>query len=219
MKNKHQNISSIIAFALASFYIIGFVFLVAFFQPIIDGSLEKTERIEFMLNHKSGFQLWYLCIYILFGLLLVPLSIAIHERFYKYKLSQINTIFAFIWSGLLIASGFIFIVGLEKISFLDLDEHAKATVFTTIQIIQDALGGGVELIGGIWVFLIGFMAFKTKVFDKRFSLYSVVVGGIGILTIFPLFFDLAGVFGVLQIFWFIWLGFLFWNKSKAKAED
>lgn len=88
------------------------------------------------------------------------------------------------------------------------DDETKYSILTTILIIQDALGGGVELLGGLWVFCIGLIGLKSTLLNKYFNLFSLVLGTIGIITTFPFFYGLVGVFGIFQIVWFVWLAIL-----------
>jgi len=200
--------SAYISFSLACCYIIGFVCLFTFFSPLLDGQLDKNERITYYLGNKLSLQLWYLTIYVLFGVLLIPLVSMIKYLFKDNSLSNFASIMGYIWAAFVMASGFIFTIGIEKTSQLEIDNQTAHTIFTTIQIIQDALGGGVELLGGIWVFCIGLMGLKSNVFHKYFNLFSLTLGAVGILTVLPFFYSLGGVFGILQIGWFFWLGIL-----------
>ena len=209
---KQSKTTSYITFGLALCYSIGFVCLLTFFSPLLEDQLSKEERIAYYLSNKLSLQFWYLTIYVLFGVLLIPLVSMVKNLFSKNSLSDFTSIIGYIWAAFVIASGFIFTIGIEKISQMVVDIESIHTIFTTIQIIQDALGGGVELLGGIWVFCIGLMGLRSNVFHKYFNLFSLLLGALGILTVVPYFYSLGGVFGMLQIGWFIWLGFLLLNK-------
>lgn len=148
----------------------------------------------------------------LFGILLIPLISILKTHFKRNILNEFGSIVGFIWAAFVIASGFIFRIGIEKISQIQLDSDDQYIILTSIQIVQDAFGGGVELLGGIWVLCIGLMALRVKLFNRFFNFYSLLVGAIGIMTVLPLFHSLGGAFGILQIGWFIWLGSLMWRN-------
>lgn len=205
--------SAYISFSLACCYIIGFVCLFTFFSPLIEEQLDKKEQIAYYLDNKLSLQLWYLTIYVLFGVVLIPLVSRLKHLFKKNSISDFASIIGYIWAAFVMASGFIFTVGIEKISQMKVDIESIHVIFTTIQIIQDALGGVVELLGGIWVFCIGVMALKSKYWNTYFNLFSLLLGAIGMLTVLPFFYGFVGVFGILQIIWFIWLGLFFWSKK------
>ncbi|WP_397445287.1 hypothetical protein [Polaribacter sp. R77954] len=206
--------SAYISLSLACCYIIGFVCLFTFFSPLIDGKLDKKEQIAYYMSNKVSLQFWYLTIYVLFGVLLIPLVSMVKNLFKKNSLSDFASIVGYIWAAFVMASGFIFTVGIEKISQMKVDIESIHVIFTTIQIIQDALSGGVELLGGIWVFCIGVIALKSKYWNKYFNLFSLLLGSIVFITVLPYFYGFVGVFGMLQIIWFIWLGFMLCREQE-----
>lgn len=209
---KTNKTAAYISFGLAFCYIIGFVCLFTLFSPLVEGKLSKIETLSFYLSNKLSLQYWHLTIYVLFGVQLVPLILILKNQFQKTTLNNFNSIVGYIWASLVISSGFIFTIGIEKISQIQLDSDDQYVLLTSIQIVQDALGGGVELLGGIWVLCIGLLALRVKLFNRLFNFYSLLVGAIGIMTVLPLFHSLGGAFGILQIGWFIWLGSLMWRN-------
>jgi uncharacterized Tic20 family protein len=211
---KNSSTGSYLSFGLALCYVIGFVCLFLFLGPLVEGQLSKDERLAFFLNNKLGLQFWYLIIYVLFGILLIPLISILKTHFKRNILNEFGSIVGFIWAAFVIASGFIFTIGIEKISQIQLDSSDQYVILTSIQIVQDALGGGVDLLGGIWVLCIGLMGLRSDTFHKYFNLYSLLLGAVGILNVLPFFYSLGGVFGMLQITWFIWLGSLMWRNLR-----
>ena len=209
MQQKTQKIGGIAGLIEASLYIIGFVFLFTFLGPMMDGSKSDADQLAFVLDNKTLIQVWHLLIYVLFGIVLIPLTIAINEQFPQPSLmaTKVTPIFGFIWSGLVIASGMIANVGLESVNtiFVDAPEMAINS-WKTIEAVQNGLGGGVEIVGGLWVFLISITASQQGVFSKGLNYLGLIVGGAGILTVIPGLKDLGAIFGLTQIFWFIWIG-------------
>ena len=74
-------------------------------------------------------------------------------------------------------------------------------------------GAGGELLGGLWVFLISLVANKSKGLPKLLNWLGFLIGVSGLLSIIPLLHDVGMIFGILQIFWLIWLGIVL-LKSK-----
>lgn len=206
--------ASVISYTLALCYIIGFIFLFTSFRPLVENEFAKQELLAFYRENKMGLQIWYLIIYIVFGVLLVPLVLLIKKLFKRSPLNSFSSIIGYIWAAFVIASGFIFSLGLEKIYHLQLESNSLYLLLINMLMVQDALGGGVELLGGIWVVCIGLLAMYNKTLNRIVSGFSIIVGGIGILTVFPFFYGLNGVFGVLQIAWFIWLGTILFTYKK-----
>ena len=87
------------------------------------------------------------------------------------------------------------------------------TIWSSISIVTEGLGGGNEIVGGLWVLLISIAALKTKVFSKASSFLGIVVGIVGIMTVYPL--DIfTKIFGLTQILWFLWIGITMMRKPS-----
>jgi len=86
-------------------------------------------------------------------------------------------------------------------------------LWSSVSTISEGLGGGNEIVGGIWVLLISIIALKGQLFSKPLIFLGVLVGIAGILTIYPLEI-FTEIFGISQIIWFLWVGiFLIRNPS------
>jgi len=147
-------------------------------------------------------------IYILFGILLSVLVLALHQRLQSKSptITRLATIFGVIWVALVIACGMIENIGLAAVIKLAIEqpEQAMETWFT-ISIITEGLGGGNEVVGGIWVLLVSIASFKTRCLPNLLTFFGMGVGIAGITTIYPA--DvLTEIFGLSQIVWFIWIG-------------
>lgn len=206
---ENQKIGGVAGILEAILYIIGIAFLFLFLSPAMDEASSDIEKLSFILENKTLFQIWHLLIYVMFGLVLIPLTIVINENFTAASLmsSKVTPVLGFIWSGLVIASGMINNVGLETVSELFAEDKSAALgAWEIISSIQNGLGGGVEVVGGAWVFLISVYGLKETVFPKPLNYLGLLVGGAGILTIVPGLKDLGLIFGLTQIIWFAWIG-------------
>ena len=206
---KNQKIGGIAALIEALLYIIGIAFLFIVLSPAMDDTSSDTEKLAFILENKTLYQVWHLLIYVVFGLVLIPLTIAIHENFTTNSAigRKVMPILGFIWSALVISSGMISNIGLETVNDLfTKDETTAIMAWEIIGAIQNGLGGGVEVVGGLWVFLISVYGLKESIFPKFLNYLGLLVGGAGILTAVPGLGDLGLLFGLTQIFWFVWIG-------------
>jgi hypothetical protein len=139
----------------------------------------------------------------------VPLTVSINENFKEQTTiwTKITPVFGFIWSGLVIASGMIAVIGIDSVATINIvNSNSALTTWHIIEVIQNGLGGGVEIIGGIWVFLISMTGLNQKSFNKFLNYFGLIVGSAGILTIIPGLKDLGAIFGLTQIVWFLWIG-------------
>jgi len=155
--------------------------------------------------------------YVLFGILLAVLVLALHERVKANNpiLSQIASIFGLVWVGLVIASGMIANIGLAAVLELSAKDPEQAmTVWLAIYSVVEGLGGGNEVVGGLWVVLLSFAALKGHQLPKILNYFGLFVGIVGVLTIYPAE-VLTEIFGISQIVWFFWLGLVMLTSSKS----
>jgi len=197
----------------------GFIYIVAFliYGAILvypDTNASVSERLDFLTENHLIFSLLTFTSYILFGILLVVLVVAIYHRLKTHSpiRSQIISAFGIIWAGLVIASGMIANISLNTVIEMGSKAPENAMlVFSTTNIITEGLGGGNEIVGGIWVLLLSLTAIKGHLFSKPLNFLGILVGVAGILTIYPL--DLfTEIFGIGQIVWFLWIGIFMIRK-------
>lgn len=118
MKNKNQIIGGLSGIIEASLYIFGFTILFSILQPTIDETNSGLDKLKFIIDNKAIYQTWILLIYVLFGIVLVPLTVSINEKFKEQNpiWTKITPVFGFIWSGLVIASGMIGVIGIDSVA-------------------------------------------------------------------------------------------------------
>ena len=91
-------------------------------------------------------------------------------------------------------------------------------IWSSVSIISEGLGGGNEIVGGIWVLLLSFIALKGGLFSKPLIFLGILVGLSGILTIYPLEIS-TEIFGISQIIWFLWIGVFMFRKPTIVIND
>jgi hypothetical protein len=206
-----QKAGGIAAFVEALAYIVGFAVMATLLNPGGTDGWSQAQKLSFVLERDAVFQMWTIFIYVVFGVVLVVLAAALHERLKTRAgaLMQIATSFGLIWAGLVIASGMVASVGLEAVARLHSQDVAQAaSVWTVIGVVQDGLGGGVEIVGGLWVLLISVASLRASALPRLLNYVGLVVGSAGILTVAPSLGGLGAVFGLGQIVWFAWIGVL-----------
>ena len=202
-------------------YVIGFGVMATLLNPGNTEGWSSAQKLAFVLERKALYQTWTIFIYVAFSIALVVLTVALHERliYRAPELMKIATPFGLIWAGLVIASAMVASVGLEAVATIYARDVAQASsvwlTIQVIQVIQNWLGGGVELVGGVWVLLISVALFRSLAFPKLLGYLGVVVGLSGVLTVVPLFKDLTIVFGISQSFWFAWIGVAMMRGATA----
>ena len=122
---------------------ISFLALVFEYEPI--------KYIEFLSENQILMFLWHFTIYIIPGVVLITLALAIYDRLKEETpiLAQASLAIGIIWSGLINASGMVLIK--DAAFVVDLfakDPNQAATIWLSLSAVEDALGGGAELAGG-----------------------------------------------------------------------
>ena len=85
---------------------------------------------------------------------------------------------------------------------------------------DDGIGGGVEVLGGLWMLLISWVALKTGKLSKALNYIGLVIGLAGIITVVPALGELGGmIFGLGQIVWFLWVGIIMLRNSPSVAAE
>lgn len=212
--NNLQKIGGFTAFALAITYVMAFVYFGAFFDFPRAG--DTGQKLRFLADNQLMLSIVNLVMYVAFGVLLVVLVLALHYRFKTRAqiLSQLAAVFGVIWVGLVIASGMIANIGLAAVIRMSVNEPEQAmTLWYTVNIIVEGLGGGNEVVGGLWLLILSCAALKSEALTRTLSYFGVFIGLAGIMTIYPA--DvLTEIFGIGQIVWFVWLGISMLVKPK-----
>ena len=201
-------------------YIIG---IVGFLTVVnISEFADPLQKVAAIVENQGLLSMLYLIVYVAWGAALVVLSLALHERLQgnKSALARTATAFSIIWAVLVIASGMIYNVGMETaVSLYAQNSEQAATVWLAIESVSNGLGGGVEVVGAIWVVLLSIAAFRHGGLSRPFSIFGLVVGGAGLITVIPAFGEIGGaVFGLTQIVWFAWLGITLLRQPTAESE-
>jgi len=213
-----QKLAGISAISEGLIYIVAFVYFGAFWSYPVDGS--PAEKMTHLAENQFLFSMIYFLMYVVFGVLLAVLVIGIHERL-KHTNSPVVTIgslFGVIWVGLVIASGMISNIGLaHAIDLMDADPVKALDMWIIVSVITESIGGGNELVGGLWVLLISVAAIKAGWLPRTLNYLGFLVGIAGIATIYP--YELfTEVFGLSQIVWFIWLGIYLLTQENSNKS-
>jgi hypothetical protein len=216
-----QKAGGIAALFEALAYVIGFAVMATLLNPGNTEGWTPSQKLSFYLEQQSIFQALMILIYVAFGIALVFLAVALHERLSATSLGlmKVATPFGLIWAGLVISSGMVGIVGLEAVAALHAQDSAQAaSAWTAIGAIQGGLGGGVEIVGGVWVVLISAATWRSIELPRSLVYLGLFVGAAGILTVVPPLGELGAIFGLGQIAWFTWLGIIMLRAKPQRTN-
>jgi hypothetical protein len=209
-------------------WVVGFAVFLGFLAPAgyFEEGLDPVEKARILVENQAAVSVGYLIPFVVFGIFLVVLSLALYERLKSHTpaMAQTATAFGLIWAGLVIASGMVANVGIARVADLFRNDPVQAgSVWLVIEIVQLGLGGGNEIVGGVWVLLVGWAALRAGEFPRVLNYFGVVIGVAGILTVIPVLKVLGAVevlgfvFGMGLLVWFVWLGSIM-LRSGHKAE-
>ncbi|WP_028772669.1 DUF4386 family protein [Shewanella waksmanii] len=213
--NNLQRIGGIAALLESVIYVSAFLFFGLFWD--YPAGADTAVQFAYLAENQLAFSIVNLVMYVMFGVLLAVLVLALYHRLNERSpiLSQLAAIFGIIWVALVIASGMIAKIGLA--TALDLstkDAEQAMTVWRAIYSVVEGLGGGNEVVGGLWVVLLSCAALKGSQLPKLLNSFGIFVGSAGIATMYPAQ-VLTEIFGISQIIWFAWLGMVMLKPSKA----
>lgn len=211
MSTPIQRAGGIGALVEAATYVIGFGVMAAYLAPrgFLDAQNSPAESLTFLLDNQVSMYLWYLLIYLVAGAALVVLTLGVHDRLTRSApaLAQVSTAFGLIWSGLVLASGMIALVGQRAVVDLAATDQAEAiSTWSSVSTVQDALGGGIELVGALWILLLSVTAIRTGALSRGLSILGIAIGVAGMWTLVPQVEDAASLFGLGFIVWYVWAG-------------
>ncbi|MBC8027224.1 MAG: DUF4386 family protein [Steroidobacteraceae bacterium] len=206
------------AFGAAATFIIGFTLYFALLIPAGYGSLEidAVKHAAFLVENRSLLYAWNLIIYVIFGMLLVVVSLALHDRLKTSVdgLMQTATAFGLIWATLVIASGMVANIGASVVTQLFAKEPELAgTVWLSLMMIVNGLGGGNEIVGGVWVLLVSAAILRSRALPRAFGYLGLAAGLAGVITMIPPLHEAGSIFGLGLIVWFVWLGILLLRRT------
>lgn len=177
------------------------------------------DKIAYITEHGDYISLGYLIGYLVFGCLLLLAVQAVQQKLNKKPSALLDyaTAFGMIWVVLMMCSGMIAIVGLNTMTKLYSQGSAHAeTLFFVYTSVTNGLGGGVEFVGAMWVLMLSIHGFKSLQFSKGLNLFGLIVGSVGVLTLYQAIPEFKDAFGLLQVVWFIWMGMTITKLQQPK---
>ncbi len=215
MKNL-QKMGGIAAVYAGLAYVVGMMG----FMIIVGWPDDPVEQVVKLVDHQVVQHILYLIVYQVWALFLIVLVLALYERFKDDSpaMMQTATAIGMIWAGIVIASGMIFNIGMDNVVDLyDKNPDQATTVWLAIESVCDGIGGGNEMLGGLWVLLISWVALQAGKLPKALNYVGIVIGVAGIISALPALGEVGMIFGLIQIVWFIWLGTIMLRDSPSAA--
>jgi hypothetical protein len=207
MMNDLQKMGGVAALIQAAAYVVGLGLALTLLAPVLDA--DPDQYVAFLVDNLILMHIWHLIIYLVAGVFLVVLALALHERFEADSpaIAQTATAFGLIWAGLVIASGMLMINDAGVVAEIYGEDPAQAaSVWLALSAVEEGLGGAIELPGGLWVLLLSWAALRAGGLPRALNYLGAVIGVSGVLTVVPALEVLGTVFGLGFIVWFAWVG-------------
>jgi hypothetical protein len=220
MKNlqKIGGIAALIGAATNLFAIVMFLTL----GPKGLGSDNPGQVVAFLADNQAIMRVWYVISYLVFGVSLIFLSLALYERLKAGSpaLVQAVTTFGLIWAVLVIVMGTLSINNVSTVGRLYGENPAQAaTVWLTLDSVENGLGnnGGETMVNALWFLLLSWVALRARELPRVLNYLGLVVGGAGILSVVLALPALTAVYGLGLIIWLVWLGIVMLRRSPVSA--
>jgi len=208
-KKYHSRIGIASSVYMAVAYITGIlIFVVVLKYPQITEDLDKVKLIVEM---KSMMFVSNLIMYVVFGPVLILFILFLVSLLDNRQtvLVKFSAIIGYIWAGSLTASGMIANGAIEPITRLFSDNPEQAVyLWQMLDTVSLSIGNGNgEILGGLMTLGFGIAIMQNEHLSRRLGVFGIIVGFIGILSLIPPLADLAVIFGILQLGWFVLTGF------------
>lgn len=206
-----ERLSGISAILAGATYIIGFWAFFSVLGPAQYGSIAiaAEDHVRFLIENQDFMLAWNLIIYVLNAILMVLVVLGVHRRVSAdgNALMQTATVFGLIWAGLILAAGMVNNIGTTQVvRVAEVDMSAAAALWRSMIVVGSGLGGGNEITGGLWVFLISLAAHQSKRLPLALNVLGGLVGAAGIMSTIPPLADANMIFGLGFIVWFFAAG-------------
>lgn len=211
---------------LAALYL-GAALLLAmpFFLVVVDypAATDAAEKVALLADHHGAMHVMYLITYVVFGVALAVLALALHARLRPAApaLMPVATAVGLMWAVVLVASGMVFNAGMAAVVDLyPTDPDQAVATWQAIEPVAQGLGSGSggEFLGGLWVLLVSLASLRTRSLPRPLGWLGVAVGVAGLLSIVPPLAVSAYAFGLLSIVWFGWMGIALLGRADRSVS-
>ena len=213
---KWGGISAIIA---GFTYVFGFAVMLAVLVPngyVLEG-FDPAAMTAFTVENSVMLRIWNLVIFVVNAIFLVVLAVAIAERLSAETpaLAQVSKMFGVLWATLVLGAGMLANVGITAVLTMYANDPVEAErLWVVLSTVENGLGGGNEIAGGVWALLLGLAMLRGTSMPKSLGIFSLVIGIAGLSSIIPFIGDIGGsIFGLGFIAWFIWTGIVLLRRG------
>jgi hypothetical protein len=210
---------------VAALYLaLALVAAIPYFLLVVDypSATTASDKVALVVENYASMYVVYVATYMLFGLALGVLSLAMYDHLERQApvAVRLATAVGLLWSFVLVASGLVFTYGMTTVVDVhDTDPTQAVQTWRGVEPVAMALGGaGGELLGGLWVLMLSLVVLRTGGLPRVVAWLGVMIGSAGLLSVAPPVQDAAVVFGLLQIVWFLCVGWCLLKERHREAR-
>ena len=183
------------------------------------GSDDPAQAVAFFADNQALMRVLYQVQYLVFGVSLIFLSLALYERLKAGSpvLTQAVGTFGLIWAFLVIVIGTLSINNLSTVVKLYAQNPAQAaTAWLTFNSVETGLGGGggETIVNAIWFLLLSWAALRARELPGILNYLGIGIGVAGIISVVLASLGLMVVYGLGLIIWLVWLGLVLLRGEK-----
>lgn len=219
--NNLQKMGGVAALIEAATFVVGFgLFLILIPADFFIGDIGPGQIVALLANNLAITYIGYLLIYVVHGVFLVVLALALYERLKAGSPAMVQTATAFglIWAGLEIATGMVSNFGSRTIADLYGKDPVQAeSVWLVFDFVQNGLGPKNLIPGGLWILLLSWAALRAGGLPRALNSLGLVIGVLGILAAVPPLVMLGAFVWRGLIVWWVWVGIVMLHSSPSAA--
>lgn len=217
MKNlqKAGGVSAIVA---AATYLFAMGLAVSLLKPMADPALGFQEYMAFLIANKTLVFFWHFTMYLVNGVCLVVLVLALHERMKDSSpsLARIGAVLGLTWTAFVLLSGMIVNYSTGPLITLYGKNQAHAeSLRTALDTITLGIDSSDKFLGCLWVGLVSLAAFRNGVLPRTFNVFGLAISAAGLVgTLIPALVSISYVFGIGAILWWLAVGIRLLRKVE-----
>ncbi len=211
-----QKMGGVAALTHAAAYVASMVLFLTLVFPLVDA--DPGQYMAFVASNQAFMHITILIGYWVSAIAVVVMALALYERLKAGSpmLMQAATVFGLIWAALIIGCGNLMLYDFGVIANLyGKDPAQAATVWMTLQAVENGIVSGNELVGSLWVLLLSLAALRAGGLTRALNYLGVALGAVGLLTLIPAF--VPAFFGLGMIVWSVWVGIVLLRSRPGAA--
>ena len=218
---KMGGIAALVGAATNLFALVAYMTLL---EPKGYGSDDPGQIVAFLADNQALMRLWYQIIWLVFGVSVIVLSLALYERLKAGSPAQAQavTTFGLIYAVLVIVVGALSINNLNTVVKLYGERPAQAaTVWLTLDSVETGLGagGGETMVTALWLALLSWVALRAREFPRALNYLGVAFCLAGILSVVLASLAVSAVYGLGLIVWLVWLGIVLLRGKQSQTAS